>query len=81
MEGIQKMLPVLTAPGGLTPDALRQVFSLMFYDPSLISDQLIEERFSIAQLQNDAIYKRWFIPSLVDVIGEIQQPIFSASGA
>lgn len=80
MEGIQKMLPVLTAPGGLTREALRQVFSLMFYDPSLITDQLIEERLTIAQTQNDAIYKRWFIPSLVDDIGNIEQPILGLWG-
>lgn len=78
--GIVRMLPVLTAPGGLTRDALREVFKLMFYDSSLLNDQLIEERFTIAQKQNDAIYKRWFIPSLVDEIGRIEQPILGLWG-
>lgn len=79
-EGIVDMIPVLTAPGGLTPDALRQVFGKMLYDSSLVSDRLIEERFSIARLQNDAIYKRWFIPSLVEEIGNIAQPILALWG-
>jgi 4,5:9,10-diseco-3-hydroxy-5,9,17-trioxoandrosta-1(10),2-diene-4-oate hydrolase len=79
-EGIKRMLPVLTAPGGLTRDALREVFSFMFHDPSLLNDRLIEERVTVAQLQNDAIYKRWFIPSLVDLIGGIQQPLLGLWG-
>lgn len=80
MEGIQRMLPVLTAPGGLTRDALREVFKLMFFDASLLNDRLIEERFTIAQLQNDAVYKRWSIPSLVEEIGGIRQPILGLWG-
>jgi 4,5:9,10-diseco-3-hydroxy-5,9,17-trioxoandrosta-1(10),2-diene-4-oate hydrolase len=80
MEGIQRMLPVLTAPGGLTREALREVFKLMFFDASLLNDRLIEARFKIAQLQNDAIYKRWFIPSLLDQIGNIRQPLLGLWG-
>lgn len=80
MEGIKRMLPVLTAPGGLTRAALREVFGFMFYDSALLNDQLIEERFTVAQLQNDAIYKRWFIPSLVDVIAGIRQPVLGLWG-
>lgn len=80
MEGIQRMLPVLTAAGGPTREALREVFKLMFYDASLLNDQLIEERFTIAELQNDAIYKRWFIPSLVDEIANITQPVLGLWG-
>lgn len=80
MEGIQRMLPVLTAPGGLTRDALREVFKLMFFNPSLLNERLIEERFTIAQLQNDAVYKRWSIPSLVDAIGGIRQPLLGLWG-
>jgi 4,5:9,10-diseco-3-hydroxy-5,9,17-trioxoandrosta-1(10),2-diene-4-oate hydrolase len=79
-EGIVEMIPVLTAPGGLTPASLRQVFSKMLYDSSLVSDRLIEERFTVAQLQNDAIYKRWIIPSLVDEIANIRQPILALWG-
>lgn len=78
--GIVRMLPVLTAPGGLTRDALREVFRFMFHDASLLNDRLIEERFTIAELQNDAIYTRWFIPSLVDEIGAIEQPILGLWG-
>ncbi len=79
-EGIVEMIPVLTAPGGLTHTSLRQVFSKMLYDPTLITDQLIEQRYTIAQLQNDAIYKRWFIPSLADEIADITQPILGLWG-
>lgn len=78
--GIVRMLPVLTAPGGLTRDALREVFTYMFHDSSLLNDQLIEERFTVAELQNDAIYKRWFIPSLVDQLGAIEQPVLGLWG-
>lgn len=80
MEGIVRMLPVLTAPGGLTRDALRDVFKLMFFDASLLNDQLIEERFAVATMQNDAIYKRWFIPSLVERLHEIRQPVLGLWG-
>lgn len=79
-EGIVEMIPVLTAPGGLTPQSLRQVFNKMLYDPSLITDQLIEQRYAIASLQNDAIYKRWFIPSLADEIENLTQPILGLWG-
>lgn len=80
MEGIQRMLPVLTAPDGLTADALREVFKLMFHDSAFLNDQLIEERYTIAQLQNDAIYKRWSIPSLLDDIHGIRQPLLGLWG-
>lgn len=79
-EGIKRMLPVLTSPGGLTRQALREVFTFMFHDASLLNDQLIEERYTIAQLQNDAVYKRWTIPSLVEEISAIHQPLLGLWG-
>ena len=79
-EGIVEMIPVLTAPGGLTLQSLRQVFNMMLYDSSLITDRLIEQRYTIANLQNDAIYKRWFIPSLANEVQRITQPILGLWG-
>lgn len=79
-EGILEMIPVLTAPGGLSRESLRKVFGKMLYDPGLVSDALIEQRFTIAGLQNQAIYSRWFIPSLADRLHEIGHPVLGLWG-
>jgi 4,5:9,10-diseco-3-hydroxy-5,9,17-trioxoandrosta-1(10),2-diene-4-oate hydrolase len=80
MKGIRGMLKAFTSPDGMTRESLRRVFSLQLFDPALITDQIIEERFQIAETQPRRVLTSMQVPQLAPELGKIECPVFGLWG-
>jgi 4,5:9,10-diseco-3-hydroxy-5,9,17-trioxoandrosta-1(10),2-diene-4-oate hydrolase len=77
MRGIRRMIKAFFSPEGITRDSMRRVFELQLFDSSLVTDQIIEERFQIAELQPKAVMATSRVPNLADRLSELTQPVFA----
>lgn len=80
MSGIRSMMKAFTAPEGITRDNMRRVFAKQLYDPSLITDGLIEERAQIAELQPKRVLTSMVVPHLAPRLSELRCPVFGLWG-
>ncbi|RMF15686.1 MAG: 3-oxoacyl-ACP reductase, partial [Candidatus Dadabacteria bacterium] len=80
MRGIRKMIKTLYSGEPLTRDAMRSIFELQLHDPSLITDELIEERFQIAERQPRGLFEKVVVPDQRERLGELQAPILGFWG-
>jgi 4,5:9,10-diseco-3-hydroxy-5,9,17-trioxoandrosta-1(10),2-diene-4-oate hydrolase len=80
MEGIRTMMKVFLSPEGITRDGMRKVFSLQLYDPSLVTDEIIEERSQIAETQPKRVLTTLNVPHLAPELSKIQCPVFGLWG-
>jgi 4,5:9,10-diseco-3-hydroxy-5,9,17-trioxoandrosta-1(10),2-diene-4-oate hydrolase len=78
MEGIRSMVKAFF--GGITRESMRKVFELQLWDPSLVSDELIEERTQIAELQPKRVLSSMVVPNLAPRLGELRCPVFALWG-
>lgn len=74
MEGIKTMIRVLYKEG-ISRETMRKVFSLQLHDASKITDEIIEERFQIAQTQPKDIIARIKVDNQEANLGQIQCPV------
>jgi 4,5:9,10-diseco-3-hydroxy-5,9,17-trioxoandrosta-1(10),2-diene-4-oate hydrolase len=81
MPGIRSMLWAQLGPGGPNAAKLRKVFNRQLYDPSGISDALIEERLAVARTQPRQVYKTLKIDNLVPRLHEIGCPTLAFWGS
>ncbi len=81
MQGIRAMIKLLYGGGGLTRETMRSLFELQLYDPSLISDETIDERLEVALTQPPTITSNMRIPDLSGRLGELSMPVFTFWGA
>lgn len=80
LSGIKASVAAAYSPEGLTRDGIRGIFELQLYDTSLITEQVLEERWQIAQLQPKGMIGRVRVPPLADRLGEITQPTLAFWG-
>jgi 4,5:9,10-diseco-3-hydroxy-5,9,17-trioxoandrosta-1(10),2-diene-4-oate hydrolase len=80
MEGIRTMMSVFLSKEGITREGMRQVFGLQLYDPRHLTDQIIEERFQIAEHQPKRVLTTLNVPHLTPRLGEIRCPVFALWG-
>ncbi len=80
MEGIVTMMKVFLAKDGITRDSMRRVFGLQLYDPAQITDEIIEERFQISQLQPKRVLTSMVVPHLAPRLGELACPVLGFWG-
>jgi 4,5:9,10-diseco-3-hydroxy-5,9,17-trioxoandrosta-1(10),2-diene-4-oate hydrolase len=80
MEGIRTMMRVFLSPEGITREGMRKVFSLQLYDPALVTDEIIEERFQIAETQPKRVLVTLNVPHLAPELSKIQCPVFGLWG-
>ena len=84
MAGIRAMMrSVFTKEGTLrelTRESLRPVFELQLYDQSLVTEELLDERVSIARLQPPRVFTTLAVPHLAPRLGELKCPIFALWG-
>ena len=84
MEGIRAMLRATlgtpTAPASLTRDSLRSVLALQLYDASLLTDEIVEERFEIAVTQPQKVFTTLSVPQLVPELGKLRCPVLALWG-
>lgn len=79
MPGIQKMIELVTR-GPFEPSALRSVLEMLAFDPTLVTDELVAERFAIARTQPPEALTRIRVPDLTSRLGEIRCPILGFWG-
>ncbi|WP_138380759.1 alpha/beta fold hydrolase [Luteithermobacter gelatinilyticus] len=74
MPGMKNMIARFVA-GGMDRAALREVLQTLTYDPSVVTPELVEERFVILQTQPRDVLSRMKIPNLAPRLGEIACPV------
>jgi 4,5:9,10-diseco-3-hydroxy-5,9,17-trioxoandrosta-1(10),2-diene-4-oate hydrolase len=80
MEGIRAMMAAFFSPTGITRASMREVFGHQLFDPSQITDEIIEERFDIAQTQPKRVLKSMQVPYLAPRLKEITCPVLGFWG-
>jgi 4,5:9,10-diseco-3-hydroxy-5,9,17-trioxoandrosta-1(10),2-diene-4-oate hydrolase len=80
MEGIRAMMKAFLDPAGITRESIRKVFSLQLFDPSLVTDEVLDERAEIANLQPKRVLTSMQVPHLAPELSKIQCPVFGLWG-
>lgn len=82
MRGIKRMVRAIYGPEGLTRESMRKVFSLQLFDPSQITDDVIEQRFEVAQGQPvKRVIETLKVPNLADELSRLTCPVLGFWGA
>ena len=79
MPGIAKMVSAFV-DGGLDRDGLRTVLKTLVFDESLVTDELVEERFAILENQPADVLSRMIIPSMGEQLGDLTCPVYGFWG-
>ncbi|MHB9879378.1 alpha/beta fold hydrolase [Pacificimonas sp. ICDLI1SI03] len=79
MPGISKMVGDFTNPD-FTEDDQRKLVSNLVYDPSVITDELVAERYAVARTQPKDVLSRMKTPNLAPRLGELDMPILGFWG-
>jgi len=79
MPGISRMVGDFTSPDFSLEDQRRLVSNLV-YDPSVISDQLVAERYKVARTQPKDVLARMRTPNLAPRLSELTMPILGFWG-
>jgi 4,5:9,10-diseco-3-hydroxy-5,9,17-trioxoandrosta-1(10),2-diene-4-oate hydrolase len=74
MEGIKAMIRVLFKEG-ISQETMRKVFTLQLHDESLITDEIIEERYQVAMTQHKDNIARIVVKNQEDRLSEIECPV------
>jgi 4,5:9,10-diseco-3-hydroxy-5,9,17-trioxoandrosta-1(10),2-diene-4-oate hydrolase len=80
MEGIRTMMSVFLSKEGITRAGMQKVFGLQLYDSKLLTDEIIEERFQIAEHQPKRVLTSLNVPHLTPQLAEIRCPVFALWG-
>jgi 4,5:9,10-diseco-3-hydroxy-5,9,17-trioxoandrosta-1(10),2-diene-4-oate hydrolase len=80
MEGIRAMVKAFMDPAGISREAMRKVFQLQLFDGSLVTEELLDERVSIAELQPKRVLTSMQVPNLTTEIGDLACPVFALWG-
>jgi 4,5:9,10-diseco-3-hydroxy-5,9,17-trioxoandrosta-1(10),2-diene-4-oate hydrolase len=80
MEGIRSMMKAFTDPAGITRDSMRRVFEKQLFDTSLVTDELLDERVSIAELQPKRVLTSMQVPNLAPDLPKIECPVLALWG-
>jgi 4,5:9,10-diseco-3-hydroxy-5,9,17-trioxoandrosta-1(10),2-diene-4-oate hydrolase len=59
---------------------MRKVFELQLFDPSLVTDELLDERVSIAELQPKRVLTSMVVPHLAPELPKLACPVFGLWG-
>jgi 4,5:9,10-diseco-3-hydroxy-5,9,17-trioxoandrosta-1(10),2-diene-4-oate hydrolase len=78
MEGIRAMMKAFMA--GVTRESMRHVFGLQLFDPELITEEIIEERFQIAATQPQRVLTTLRVPHLAPELSRLSCPVFALWG-
>ncbi len=80
MEGIRAMMRAFTDPAGITRASMRRVFELQLHDSTLVTEELLEERVQIAELQPRRVLTTMQVPNLAPDIASLSCPVFALWG-
>ncbi len=80
MKGIRTMIRAMYDPEGINRDSMRKVFGLQLFNSDLVTDEIIEERFQIAELQPRGMFEKLVVPSVIDDLERIECPVLGFWG-
>jgi 4,5:9,10-diseco-3-hydroxy-5,9,17-trioxoandrosta-1(10),2-diene-4-oate hydrolase len=80
MKGIRTMVKAVLSPEGITRESLRKLLALQLYDPALLTDELVDQRFEIAELQPKRVLSSLVVPHLTPELSKIECPVFGLWG-
>jgi 4,5:9,10-diseco-3-hydroxy-5,9,17-trioxoandrosta-1(10),2-diene-4-oate hydrolase len=80
MEGIRAMMKVFMAPEGITRDGMRKVFGHQLYDPSILTEEILDERCEIAEHQPKRVLTSMVVPHLAPELAKISCPTLALWG-
>tara|TARA_Y100001934_G_scaffold115714_1_gene141637 strand:- start:207 stop:1034 length:828 start_codon:yes stop_codon:yes gene_type:complete len=80
MEGIQQMMRSFFSKKGITKEGMLKTFKLQLFDESLITDEIIEERYEIALTQPKTVISTMKIPNQTELLKHLQCPILGFWG-
>lgn len=79
MPGIANMFQIYQS-GKTGAEAMRAVMTMQLFDPSLLTDEIINERAPIAATQTQAARSVLKVPNLTDRLHELKCPVFGFWG-
>lgn len=79
MPGIANMFAVYQS-GKTGAEAMRAVMTMQLFDPSLLTDEIINERVPIALTQTPASRQRLYVPNLTGELHKLRCPVFGFWG-
>jgi len=79
MPGISNMFQIYQS-GKTGAEAMRAVMTMQLFDPSLLTDEIINERAPIAATQTQAARSVLKVPNLTDRLHELKCPVFGFWG-
>lgn len=74
MPGIQKMVSGFTGEG-FDREGLRRLLELLVFDPKIVTDELLEERWNVMQTQPKDVLARMIIPDQTADLPKLRGPI------
>jgi 4,5:9,10-diseco-3-hydroxy-5,9,17-trioxoandrosta-1(10),2-diene-4-oate hydrolase len=80
MEGIRAMVKLVFGKEGPTREGLRRVLELQLHDPSLLSDEVVDERWEVARTQPRRVLSSLAVPDLVPELAGLRVPLFGLWG-
>jgi 4,5:9,10-diseco-3-hydroxy-5,9,17-trioxoandrosta-1(10),2-diene-4-oate hydrolase len=80
MKGIRSMLRAIFDPEGLNLSSMRKVFSKQLFEPAIISENLLQQRMSIAETQPQAVFSTSRVPNQSDELHRINCPVLGFWG-
>lgn len=80
MKGIRSMMRCLYGPEGLTLEGLRRLFEKQLYDPSLVGEALVQERFEAAAAQPLHVFRSMKVDNLAGRLHELRLPVLGLWG-
>lgn len=80
MEGIQQMMRSFFSKKGITKNGMLKTFKLQLFDESLITEDIIQQRYEIALTQPKTVISTMKIPNQTDLLKDIQCPILGFWG-
>lgn len=79
-RGIRAMFKAVSAPGGIARDSLRKLLELQVHDPAHISEELVSQRWEIAQTQPKRLFETLRVPHLAPLLPELRCPVLGLWG-
>ena len=80
MPGIQRMVSLFNA-GPIGMPEMRSMMSLQLFDPSILPDDLLQERVAVAVTQPKNLFSTMLVPNMESRLGEIRCPILGFWGS
>ncbi|CAH0992569.1 2-hydroxy-6-oxo-6-phenylhexa-2,4-dienoate hydrolase [Sinobacterium norvegicum] len=82
MPGMQVMRETFMSPDPITPAVMKNFISkALVYQQSVVTDDLVQERWEVMQTQNQQVIKTMVVPNMEDRLGEIRCPVLGLWGA